>query len=392
MKLAQNHLVRAAIATSWNYGGRALGLGWTALIISRLGIGDYGRYAIAIAAAAIINAAVDNAFLVRSLRIDDDRFQQERCARALFGITTAAVGAVVFTESAMAGFAVLVCAGEQLFNTYKSQYMRSGRPDIAMRFDAIRQFSSIAVAGGYLILSSDPHLSAAAAFYVSPYAVIVCACLTYIPGRRPARPGDARETSILSIEALAAAIYGQGDLLILGMFVGETVTGYYSVALVTAIALSTAGQHYATTFVQGLRASRGALHAAPRRTDVFRAGALTGCVMAAIGVGVLAWGGPREVGTLIAVMSLWVAARTVQYSFIVVLFTQHRDVLRVRATGAAAVGKVAALFPMVIWWGAYGAAVTAVICDLALTSYYHWQIYGHAGAEVPLVEHEGRSA
>ncbi|TRW80489.1 hypothetical protein FK535_19295 [Mycolicibacterium sp. 018/SC-01/001] len=392
MRPTHHHLVRAAVATSWNYSGRALGLAWTALMISRLGIDDYGRYAIGMAGAAILNAAIDNAFYVRSLRVDEVAFERERCARVVFATGCAIVGAIVFTEFYTAGFAILVAAGEQLFNTVKSRYLRTARPDLAMRFDAVRQFSSIALAGGYLVLHHDPHLGIATALYVAPYAVILVVCLTYVPGRRPARPGSFQEMSILSSEAVAAALYAQGDLLILGMFAGETVTGYYSVALVTALAIATVGQHYATTFVQDLRATRGSLDTAPRLADTLRVGAGTGCAMAVAGIGILLWGRAEQLGLLIVILSVWVVARTVQYSFIVVLFAQHRDVLRVRATTLAAVGKIALLFPAVITGGALGAAFTAVVCDIALTTYYFRRIYRQNVAPASPVRPEETSA
>ena len=375
MKFTESNFARAAIATSWNGGGRVLGLGWTALLISKLGITDYGKYAVGFAAAAIINAAIDNAFYVRSLRIDDDQFQRERCARVLFGTVIALVGVITFPESYIAGFAIIVAAGELLFNTFKSQYLRGGRPDVAMRFEAARQFSSIGLAAGYLFLVGDPQLSTATAIYVAPYAVILLVCSRYVPGRKPAPPGGLREISILSSEAFAAAIYTQGDLVVLGLVCGETVTGYYSVALVTAYAISTIGQQYATTFVERLRAAGGDLSAAPRRRNILKTALFTGSCMVVIGIGILVWGHADNVGYIALIMSLWVAARAIEYNFVVILFVQHRDALRVRATATAAAVKLALLFPMAYLFGGYGAAVTGVLCEVALVSYYHQVIY-----------------
>ena len=53
MNTTTGHLIRAATAAGWSYGGRLVGLAWTALLISRLGIGDYGHYALAVAIAAV---------------------------------------------------------------------------------------------------------------------------------------------------------------------------------------------------------------------------------------------------------------------------------------------------------------------------------------------------
>lgn len=375
MKIAESHFARTAIASTWIYSTRVLGLGFTALLIAKLGIADYGKYALGVAAAATVNAAIDNAFYVRSLRVDENRYQRERCARVLFGTVIAVIGAICFLKWYVVGFALVVAAGELLFNTFKSQYLRAGRPDVATRFDAIRQPASIVPAAAYLFIVSDPHLSVATALYTAPYAVIMLVCWRYVPGRRPAKPGDRREIFILSTEALAAAIYGQGDLLVLGLLAGDDVTGYYSVALVTAIAVSTIGQQFASTFVERMRAAAGQLHSAPGLRDVLKVAIVSGAAMAAIGVGVLIWGGADNVGIICLIMSFWVAARSIEFSFVGILFQQHRDALRVRATSAAAVLKLALLFPVIYFLGAYGAAVASVLCELALIAVYYRVIY-----------------
>lgn len=375
MRVTESHLARAAVATSWNYGGRLLGLGWTALLIYTLGIDDYGRYAIGIAAAAIINAAIDNAFHVRSLRVDDEHFQRERCARVLFGSAVGGIGVAAFPQFYVVGFAVIVAAGELLFNTFKSQYVRAGRPDVAMRFDAGRQFTSIGLAAGYLVVADDPQLSTATALYVAPYLVVMLACLRFVPGRRPARPGGLKEISLLSTEAFAAAIYAQGDVLVLGALAGDEVTGYYSVAVVTALAVSTIGQQYANTFVAHLRASGGDRGSAAAPRSILTVGLFTGLAMLTIGIGILLWGRADYVGYLILAMSPWVAARAIQYNFVVILFAQRRDALRVRATAAAAAAKAVLLFPMIHLMDAYGAAMTAVACEIGLISVYYYMIY-----------------
>lgn len=377
MKIAESHLARTAIASTWIYSTRVLGLGFTALLIAKLGIADYGKYALGVAAAATINAMIDNAFYVRSLRIEEIRFQRERCARVLFGTVIGIVGVICFfvLDWYVVGFAIVVAAGELLFNTFKSQYLRAGRPDIATRFDAIRQPASIAPAAAYLFIASDPQLSIATALYTTPYAVIMLICLRYVPGRRPARPGDRREILTLSTEALAAAIYGQGDLLVLGLLAGDTIAGYYSVALVTAIAVSTIGQQYASTYVERMRAAAGQLHSAPALRDLSKVATVTGAAMALIGVGILVWGGADNVGIICLIMSLWVGARSVEFSFVAILFQQRRDALRVRATSAAAVVKLSLLFPVVHVFGGYGAAVASVLCEFALIAVYYRGIY-----------------
>ena len=223
MKLTESHAARAALASTWNYGTRLLGLGWMALLISTLGIGDYGRYAIGVAGAAIITVTIDNAFHVRSLRIDDDQFARERCARVLFATVVAVVGVVCFLNWFVLGFAIMFAAGEQLMRTFKSQFWRVGRPDIAMRFDAIRQPASIGLGAAYLLAAGEPRLEIATALYVAPYVVIMLVCFRYVPGRGPAVPGNRKEILLLSSEAFAAAFYVNVDLLVLGLLAGEQI-------------------------------------------------------------------------------------------------------------------------------------------------------------------------
>jgi O-antigen/teichoic acid export membrane protein len=375
MKIAESHFARAAIATMWNYSGRLVGLGWTAMLISKLGIADFGAYSMGASAAAITNAALDNAFYVRSLRIDDARFERERCARVIFGTVVAAVGILIYPESYVAGFAIIIAAGELFFNTFKSQYLRVGRPDTATRFDAIRQFSSIGLAAGYMFLAADPQLATASLLYAAPYAVIMAACFRYVPNRSPAMPGDLREISILSSEACAAAVYMQGDLLVLGLLVNETVAGYYSVALVTTTAVSLIGQQYATTFVEHLRASGGDLDCAPRPMDIVKVAALAGSAVAIVGIGILLWGRADEVGYLTLIMSLLAAGRAVEYNLAVILFAQRRDALRARTLTTLAVVKLALFCPVVLVAGPYGGAAIGVMCEIAVVWVYYRALY-----------------
>lgn len=374
-KLADSHILRAAVALFWNYSGRLVGLAWTALLISKLGVGDYGKYSIGVAAAAIINAGIDNAFFVRSLRVEEREYQRERCARVIFGSAIGAVGVAVFFEWYIAGFAIVVAAGELLFNTFKSQYLRAARPDIAMRFDAIRQLVSIGLGGAYVLLVPEPKLSVVTALYVAPYLVIMLVTWTYVPGRKPAPPGGLKEMSLLSSEAFAAAVYGQGDLLIIGFLAGDRVAGMYSLALVTALAISTIGQNYANTFIDGLREAKGHTDSAPALKNVLRVAAVTCSVMVTIGVGVLIWGGADLVGVVFLILAVWVFLRTINHVLIVILFLQHRDALRVRATVGAAVLKIAVLFAAVHFAGAYGAAVTTVVMEAGLLFVYYRAIY-----------------
>lgn len=383
MRVVDSHLLRAGLASFWSYSGRVFGLGWTFALIHVLGIGSYGQYAVAVAAAAILNAGIDNAFFVRSLRLDEARYERERCARVLFGIAVAAVGVLCYLQWFVAGFAVVVAAGELLFNTYKSRFLRAGRPDVTMRFDAVRQLTSIALGASYLYLASDPTVAVAGALYLLPYLVIVVLCLGYVPGRSPAFPGGGKEFGLLSAEAFVGGVYTQGDVLIIGWIAGSDVAGYYSVALVTAIAISMIGQNFANTYIEKIRDADGHLSSAPSRGGIARVGLITGASMAAVGVGVLVWGGADETGWIAVILSVFVFARSVDHSFIVVLFVQKRDALRVRATLGVAAVKLAVLPVTVASLGGVGAAVVCAACELLLLAVYYRAVY-HSPVAAPL--------
>lgn len=370
-----SHVLRAGMAAGWNYSGRLVGLGWTALLIARIGFSGYGEYAMAVAVAAMINAGADNAFFVRSLRVTEAELVRERCARTLFGGALAAVGVAVYAESYVVGFALLVAAGELLFNTFKSSYMRSGRPDVTMRFDTIRQVSSIAAASIYLFLVHSPSLYVASILYLLPYLVVVGACLPFVPGHRPALPGSFKEIALLSTEALASAVYSQAPLLVVGAVAGTQAAGYYSVAQVSALAIAMVGQHYANTYVEKLRESSGHHSSAPGLRNIAVMASMTGAVMIVIGIGILVWGKADTAGYVCLILSVFVFARSCDYVFTVILFLQHRDWLRVRATVALAVVQLAILFPLVHVLGAYGAALASVGCELALLVTYYIVIY-----------------
>ena len=60
------------------YGSRGLGLLLTFAIIARLGIADYGLYALAFSFATILGPPLDNPWAVRAIRESEDDFNRER--------------------------------------------------------------------------------------------------------------------------------------------------------------------------------------------------------------------------------------------------------------------------------------------------------------------------
>lgn len=377
--LPDSNIVRAGLASFWSYGGRVFGLVWTAAMIHSLGIDQYGIYAMGFAAAALLNAPLDNAFYIRSMRISEEDYQRERCARVLFGTLVGAVGVLVYFHWYVAGFALIVAAGELLFNTFKSVYLRQSRPDITMRFDAFRQLVAIGLGGSYLYLAQSPSLFVSSSLYLLPYLVIWASTLRFVPGRKPKFPGPRREFLLLSSEAFAAAAYASGDVLIIGAVAGSDVAGYYSVASVTALAIASIGQNYANTFIDTLRAAGGHIDSAPPAKHILRVALTTSTVMALVGLGILVWGGADDVGYVALILALFVFARSITYIYTVILSLQHRDALRVQATAAIAVVKVISVFLLAYKFGGYGAAVACVYCEFTMVFVYRHALYDPVG-------------
>ena len=145
--------------------------------------------------------------------------------------------------------------------------------------------------------------------------------------------------------------------------------------LVAATAVASTGENYAHTYIERLRSAGGHRDAAPRPKDLGKLGAITGSAMVAIGVGVLIWGGADTVGIVFLIMAIRVALWAIHYSFAIILFAQHRDALRVRTTASVAVVKAVLLFPVVHFFGVYGAAVVGVLCEFVLVAVYYRKIY-----------------
>ncbi|MGN7134466.1 lipopolysaccharide biosynthesis protein [Rhodococcoides corynebacterioides] len=366
MTTRHHHALRAGLASLWSYLGRAVGLLWTVALVHGLGVAAYGRYAVAVACASLINAGIDNAFHVRSLRLDEHRYEQERAARTIVGIGVGALGVVCFTEWFVVGFALVMASGEMLFNTAKSRTLRGGRPDRTMRYDAARQVASIGCGGAGLYLWSTPTIETVGALYLMPYAVVAAICLGYLPRRRPARPGATGPAAALTLEAIAAAAYTQGDVVVIGWVAGDTVAGYYSLAFVAALAISSIGQNYANTFVERMRNSGGHHSEAPSLRDSARVGLVTGAGMLIVGLGILVWGGADYTGVVAVVLSVFVAARAVDHTFVLLLIVRGHDRSRIRITVVSAVLKIALLTAVVTHFGGYGAAVTTALCEVGV--------------------------
>ncbi len=374
---ARSNIAKTLLAAVWMYGGRGVGLLWTLALVARLGIGEYGHYAMAFAMAAIAAAPLDNPFNVRAIRESEARFLSERTSRFLVGASLMVAGLALLPVSYIAWFGLVAGGGELVFNTYKSRNLRDGHPDRVMRLDTIRQTSSVALGIGYLFAVPHPTLLGASLLYVAPYFVIAVITALAVRRHAPTLPGPPRLVAGLMAEHLGNALYVQGDVLLLGFMTNSTTAGYYSVTSVFAWAVAALGQSFGATYHEPMRAAAGHLSAGPPLRNTVLLGLSAGLLVLFVGVGLLASPAPPELGVAMMIMAAFCVMRTVNYVFTAILYLQRRDWVRVvSAVGLAPLklALVVALAPA----GAVGAAIASVVTDLVLLVVYTVTLYRRA--------------
>jgi len=365
-------------AAFWLYGGRGFGMIWTLALVSRLGVEDYGRYAMAYAVYSLIGPPLDNPFAVRSVRESEERFLAERTTRYLLGLALMAAGIALLQVNYIVWLGLLVSGGELILKAWQSRALRDGHPHKAAQFDTIRQFGSVVPAVGYLYLVPHPTLQVASMLLLSPYVVIAIIVGPIALRHRPGIPGSPRLIAILIGETLGLAAYLQGDLLLLGAMTDHTTAGYYGICTTVTIAIVAVGQSFGMSYNQALREGAGDLSAGPPLKGTLILGAVAGLLVLITGVVMLLVPAvPAELAIAMVIMSLFSAMRTVSSVFQAVLYNQRRDGIRLAANlGLVPVklGLVALLAPA----GAVGAATATVITDAILLVAYAKTLYGRA--------------
>ena len=368
-RIANQNLLRAGIAGGWIFGGRLIGLGWTAALVAVLGIGSYGQYAIAFALAAIIAAPLDNPFGVRALRIDLDRYSAERSARTLLGTVLVLAGAAAYFDSFVVGFALIVAGGEITFNSLKSLALRDGYPNIVQRWDVARQIASVGLGLACLFLVTGAPLPLVCACYLAPYLVVVLVAAIVTLRSRPRLPAPPHEVWLLFVDALALAAYIQGDILLLGALAGSAVAGVYSLASLVCLAVVSLAQMFAQTFHERLRLAGGARDAGPSQRATWTLALLLAGLVLIGGIIVLATGLSPSLGWTLVVMSVFVGLRCVTVVAQTVLYLRGRDARRVLGAVIAALLKLV-LIAELAWFGPVGAGVACVIAELLLLAWF----------------------
>ena len=354
--------------------GRFTGLAWTLFLVASLGLGDYGRYATAYALAAILSAPIENIFVVRVVRVSEADYRAERSTRALLGGALVVAGLIIYSWSFIVGFALAVAGFEMLFNAFKSVPLRDGRPGAIMRFDAVRQLCSIALAAGTAILLGDAAtLEVVCLVYLSPYLVICMLAVRQSWGYAPRWPRDLRNQGVLVVDALVLSLYLQGDILLLGLLFDQDVVGTYSIASQLALAASTIGQLFGQQFTTRLRETGGHHSAgAPLRMTV-----LLGVVLS-VGAGVLALGlclfpEYRAVGVVLAVIAPFAGLRAITNTWVTALYVKGVDNARVGWSALALLVRFSIILGLVSFGvsGAVAAAAAAGLAECILVFAYY---------------------
>ncbi len=370
-------MAKTLISLVWIYGGRGVGLLWTLIIVQRLGVSEYGLYAMATVLNGIVGNTVDNAFAVRAIRESEEHFLRERTMRYLVAVGLVTAGAVTFDLNYVIGFGLMVAGGEIALNVVKSQSARDGHPDKVYRLDTARQFASAGIGAVYLYTAAHPTLTHASLLYCTPYVLILLIGAKLAIGHRPAPPGPPRLIAALTGEMLGTTLYLGGDVLLLGTLVDTKAAGYYQLAWVVAAAVAAAGQSFGMTYHEPLRESGGDLSAAPPLRNILRMAGLGGSLLLIIGACLFAFDAPAQLATTMMIMGGFAALRICIFVLQVILYTQRRDVFRLTiAVGLVPVklGMVAALATLTPL-GAVGAAIAATVADAIMLAGFTWAVY-----------------
>lgn len=373
----KRNLFKTLIGIAWMYGGRGVGLLWTFALIGKLGISDYGLYAMAFAFATILGPTLDNPWSVRAMRESEERFNRERASRYLVGVTLMAIGIALIPFTFIGFLGLVVAGGEMTFNSYISRDARDGHPDKVYKWGAGRQFISVALACVYLFVVPDPTLLGACLLYSAPYLVVAVVAAFAVKGHRPGLPGPLRLMLILQGEMLfGTTLYLQGDVLLLGWLTSTEIVGYYNIALMLTSALAAVGQSFVMTYHEPLRQSGGDLATGPKLRTTLLLGVIVGVVILIVGLGILLSPAPPVVGWVMVIMAGFGAVRTVIAVFQVILYAQHRDRLRFVAALTLIPFKFAFLTALVLLgWGAIAAAIATTLADAALLAVFAYAIY-----------------
>jgi O-antigen/teichoic acid export membrane protein len=372
------HLQRTFQASGWMYSSRALVFGWALLLTHQFGIAEYGIYAMAFAAGAVIGVPLDSYFTIRAPRVAGEVFLGERTTRALLGLGLVLLGVLAWPFSFGAGFAVVKAGSDVTFQASRSSLIRDGRPDQAQRADAIRQVIGVALGSAYLLVAADPSLEMAAGLYLAGCALPIAAGIGALAHARPLIPEfSGRSASILG-EAVGGVVYVQAEVILLGLLGSPTSAGYYSFGATIVWSLAALGQSFGYTFHEGLRDSRGDVATGPKLSTALWLSLSTSLVVALTAAVLWRFDSDDVLWLTFALLAPVSFLRTLSSVSTVVLAMQHRDRFRLGVTAASVALKVA-LILLLKDLGGPGAAVAFLASDLVMSGSYTVAVYGRRG-------------
>jgi O-antigen/teichoic acid export membrane protein len=376
-----SNLRRTMHASGWMYSSRALVFGWALLLTHQFGIADYGLYAIAFAAGALIGIPLDSYFNVRAPRVSQGVFDGERTTRVLIGLVLVFLGWAVwpFTAAFLGGFAVGKAGIDVCFQASRSHLIRDGQPDRAQRADAARQVIGIALGTAYVVFFPGATIQVAALVYLAGTAVPILFGVSNLIVHPPVRPEVTPRTASILAESIGGVAYVQAEVILLGVLVSSTSAGYYSFGATIVWSLAAAGQSFAYTFHEGLRHSKGHVDTGPPLGTALRLSIAAGVAVAVLAVALRLVDLDQALWLTFAWLAPVSFLRTLSSVSTVVLMMQHEDVFRLKITAVALVVKLG-LIVLLSSYGGPGAAVAFLGSDLIVSAAYTRKVYGRPRA------------
>jgi O-antigen/teichoic acid export membrane protein len=383
-----SNLRRAIHASGWMYSSRALVFGWALLLTHEFGIADYGSYAMAFAAGALIGVPLDSYFTVRTPRVSEKTFDGERTTRVFIGLGLVLLGWMIWPFTFVGGFAVGKAGVDVCFQASRSPLIRDGHPDRAQRADVARQVVGIALGTAYLLLFPGATIEVAALIYLAGSASPILIGVRNLVVHPPVRPEMTARTASILGESIGGVAYVQAEVILLGLLASSTSAGYYSFGATIVWSLAALGQSFAYTFHEGMRHSQGDIATGPPLGTALRLSVATAVVIAGIAVALRL----VELDQALWLTFAWLAPvsflRTLSSVSTVVLTMQHRDLFRLKVTAVSLAVKVS-LIVLLSSKGGPGAAVAFLVSDLIMSGTYTLSVYGRRG---PFSSEPGRAA
>lgn len=373
-----SNMRRTMHASGWMYSSRALVFGWALLLTHQFGIADYGIYAIAFAAGAVIGVPLDSYFTVRAPRVSQNVFDGERTTRVLIGLGLVFLGWALWPFTFLGGFAVGKAGIDLCFQASRSHLIRDGHPDRAQRADAARQVVGIGLGAAYVLLFPGAIMVVAALVYLAGTATPILTGVRNLVVHPPVRPELTSRTVSLLGESIGGVAYVQAEVILLGLLVSPTSAGYYSFGATIVWSLAALGQSFAYTFHEGMRQSRGDVNTGPPLGTALRLSVATGVVVAVIAVALRLVDLDQAVWLTFAWLAPVSFLRTLSSVSTVVLTMQHRDLFRLKVTAVGLVAKIG-LIVLLSSYGGPGAAVAFLVSDSFVSGAYTYSVYGRRG-------------